>query len=32
VVHGAFGIDPPIAPCDMERFIPMLGFYGIKVE
>jgi hypothetical protein len=32
VVHGAFGIDPVIAPLDMERFIPMLGFYGVQVE
>ncbi len=30
VVHGAFGIDPPMAPCDMERFIPMTGFYGVN--
>jgi hypothetical protein len=32
VIHGAFGNDPVTAPHDMVRFIPMLGFYGFKVE
>jgi sialate O-acetylesterase len=30
--HGAYGINPAISPADMERFIPMLGFYGVVVE
>jgi len=25
-VHGCYGLNPPTAPMDMERFIPMLGF------
>lgn len=32
VVHGAFGTNPPIVPMDMERMMPMLGFYGLVVE
>jgi hypothetical protein len=32
VVHGAYGIDPSIAPLDMERFIPMLGFANLRVN
>jgi hypothetical protein len=31
-VHGAYGIDPAIAPMDMERFIPMLGFANLQVN
>jgi hypothetical protein len=30
-VHGAWGCDPATAPADMERFLPMLGFYGAEV-
>jgi hypothetical protein len=32
LVHGAYGIDPPNAPADIERFMPMLGFQGVPVE
>ncbi|MHB0856372.1 MAG: sialate O-acetylesterase [Anaerolineae bacterium] len=32
VVHGAYGLAPDTAPVDMERLMPMLGFYGLKVE
>ncbi len=32
VVHGAFGCNPPIAPVDMDRLMPMLGFYGLPVS
>jgi len=31
VVHGAYGISPAMAPMDMERFVPMLGFYGAEI-
>jgi sialate O-acetylesterase len=31
VVHGAFGYDPPTVPVDMNRLMPMLGFYGLSV-
>ena len=30
-VHGAYGLDPATVPMDMERFLPMLGFYGVPV-
>ncbi len=30
-VHGGWGYDPGTAPADMERFLPMLGFYGVEV-
>jgi hypothetical protein len=30
-VHGGWGCDPATVPCDMERFLPMLGFYGAPV-
>ena len=32
VVHGAFGACPPPAPADMDRVVPMLGFYGFPVQ
>jgi sialate O-acetylesterase len=32
VVHGAFGVNPPTAPVDMDRVLPMLGFYGLAVS
>lgn len=32
VIHGAYGNDPVTVPHDMVRFIPVLGFYGFKVE
>ena len=31
-VQGAVGIDPAIVPMDIERMMPMLGFYGVAVE
>lgn len=31
-VHGGWGTDPDTVPMDMERFVPILGFYGVKVE
>lgn len=31
VVHGAFGHNPVLAPVDMNRHMPMLGFYGLPV-
>ncbi len=31
-VHGAFGYNPPTAPVDMDRVMPMLGFYGVPVR
>jgi hypothetical protein len=31
VVHGAWGFNPPVVPCDMDRVMPMLGFYGLEV-
>jgi hypothetical protein len=32
LVHGAPGLNPPPAPMDMERLMPMLGFYGFPVQ
>jgi sialate O-acetylesterase len=32
MVHGACGVNPPIAPVDMDRVMPMLGFYGLAVS
>ncbi len=31
VVHGGWGLAPASVPMDMERFLPMLGFYGAPV-
>jgi len=31
-VHGAYGANPPTAPMDMDRVLPMLGFYGLEVS
>jgi sialate O-acetylesterase len=31
-VHGGYGANPPLVPMDVERFLPILGFYGAKVE
>ncbi len=31
-VHGAWGLNPPSAPMDMERSMPMLAFYNVAVE
>ena len=31
VVHGAGGLAPARAPLDIERLLPMLGFYGVAV-
>jgi len=31
VVHGGAGLTPTSVPMDMERFIPMLGFYDVPV-
>jgi len=30
-IHGAYGSNPPIAPMDAERFLPMLGFLGVPI-
>ena len=32
VVHGAWGTNPPMAPMDVERVMPMLGFHGVVIE
>jgi hypothetical protein len=32
MVHGAWGYNPPTAPMDMDRVLPMLGFYGVQVS
>jgi len=32
VVHGAYGYDPPPAPMDMDRVMPMLGFHAFPVR
>jgi hypothetical protein len=32
VVHGAWGYNPPTSPMDMDRVMPMLGFYGVPVS
>ena len=31
-VHGGYGANPPLVPMDVERFLPMLGFYRVRVE
>jgi sialate O-acetylesterase len=31
-VHGAFGAAPHAVPLDIERSMPILGFYGFPVE
>ena len=31
VVHGAYGANPPMVPVDIDRMIPMLAFYNVKV-
>ena len=30
-VHGGYGKDPATVPADMERFLPMLGFWGVEI-
>lgn len=32
VVHGAWGYQPATVPMDMDRVLPMLGFYGVPVS
>ena len=32
VVHGAWGMNPAMAPMDVERVMPMLGFHGVRVR
>ena len=32
VVHGGYGGNPDNVPMDIERFVPMLGFYNVPVE
>jgi hypothetical protein len=32
VVHGAYGYNPALAPVDMDRVLPILGFYGVVIE
>ena len=29
--HGGYGKAPAIVPADMERFLPMLGFWGVEI-
>ena len=29
--HGGYGKDPAAVPADMERFLPMLGFWGVEI-
>ena len=31
-VHGGYGINPPPVPLDMDRTVPMLAFYGLRVS
>ena len=30
-VHGGYGMAPATVPADMERFLPMLGFWGVEI-
>ena len=30
-VHGGYGMAPATAPADMERFLPMLAFWGVEI-
>ena len=30
-VHGGYGKAPATVPADMERFLPMLGFWGVEI-
>lgn len=32
VVHGAYGYNPAMAPVDMDRVMPILGFYKVAIE
>ena len=32
VVHGAYGYNPALAPVDMDRVLPILGFSQVVVE
>ena len=32
VVHGGYGKAPATVPADMERLLPMLGFWGAAIE
>ncbi|NCO33127.1 MAG: hypothetical protein AUJ92_11120 [Armatimonadetes bacterium CG2_30_59_28] len=32
VVHGGYGANPDTVPADMERFLPMVGFYGVAIR
>ncbi len=31
-VHGGYGMAPATVPADMERFLPMLGFWGVEIS
>ena len=31
VVHGGFGRNPDTMPMDVERFVPILGFYDVEI-
>jgi hypothetical protein len=31
MVHGGYGKAPATVPADMERFLPMLGFWGVAI-
>ena len=30
-VHGGYGMAPATVPADMERFLPMLAFWGVEI-
>jgi hypothetical protein len=32
LVHGAYGCSPPLAPVDMDRVLPILGFSQVPIE
>ena len=32
VVHGAYGADPPVVPCDMPRQMPILSFLDFPID
>ncbi len=32
VVHGAYGYNPALAPVDMDRVLPILGFSQVPIE
>jgi hypothetical protein len=32
LVHGAYGYNPALAPVDMDRVLPILGFSQVPIE